>query len=85
MLIFWQIDNNFTFMFSSSELEKNSEGRVFAIMIAVATIIVKLFRLKTHPNLNSILEKHGSFMSKDKSMKSRLTSKPKKVHFFFIY
>ncbi|XP_021946876.1 uncharacterized protein LOC110844861 isoform X3 [Folsomia candida] len=63
----------------SSEVDKNNEGRTFAIMIAVATVIVKLFGLRNHPNLNLILERHGSFMSKDKSMKSRFISKPKKV------
>lgn len=67
---------------SSSDVEKSSEGRTFAIMVAVATIIVKLFGLRSHPTVNEIMERHGSFMSKDKLMKSRFISKPKKVRFF---
>jgi len=67
-------------LFCSSEVEKNSDGRTFAIMIAVATVILKLFGLRNHSGLNYIIEKHGSYVSKDKSMRSRFISKPKKVN-----
>jgi len=61
------------------EVEKNNDSRTFAVMIAVASVILKLFGLRNHPSLNLIVEKHGMFVSKEKSMKSRFMSKNKKV------
>lgn len=60
-------------------MDKDTEGRIFAIMLAVATVVVKLFGLRNHPNLNNIVDKHGSFMSKDKSKSRYWQGKPKKV------
>jgi hypothetical protein len=67
-----------SYMICSNELERTNDGKTFAIMVAVASVILKLFGFRNQV-LTNIVDKHGMFVSKEKSMKSRFISKHKKV------
>ena len=74
---------NFIQSINREEWEKNSDDRTLAIVNAISTLLQKLFLLRS-PGASSVLERCSSFVSKEKSARSKFMSKHKKVNSWFI-
>ncbi|CAL8080561.1 unnamed protein product [Orchesella dallaii] len=59
----------------NEDYEKNSDDRTLAIVNAIATVLIKQFGVRNQQSSNSVIEKCPSFVSKEKSIRSKLMSK----------
>lgn len=57
----------------------NVDVRRYAIAAALGTVMGKVFGLRT-PHSSALLDRCPTFVSKDKSLKAKITGKTRKVH-----
>lgn len=75
--------NRIFYFFSSDDFDKNQDDKTLAVVNAIATVLIKQFGVRNQQSGSSMLDRCPSFVSKEKSIKSKLMSKHgKKVRFY---
>jgi len=72
--------NEWHVFISRDDMEKDKvDERRYAIAAALGTVMGKVFGLRT-PHSSALLDRCPTFVSKDKSLKTKLIGKNRKVH-----
>ena len=80
LVLLWNLLRNFFLLLLFREDLENSSDRNLAIVSSLATVLQKNFNVKS-PHAITLIERCPTFVSKEKSIKSKFLSKNKKVSF----